>query len=93
MSEPLRVRVHKAMASGPEPVCGAIVEITREQPEYSTRKVDMWESDARFDSDSEAIEIGLWRSLPGGTYDRLLGRMLTRKATHFRVLHYQDGDK
>jgi hypothetical protein len=38
-----------------------------------------------FDSQAEAIEVALHDSLPGGTYDRLLGRMLARKATHFRV--------
>jgi hypothetical protein len=29
----------------------------------------------------------LYDTLPGGLYDRLLGEMLKRKATHFRVAH------
>jgi hypothetical protein len=41
--------------------------------------------DARFLEDARVIEKGLIESLPGGTYDRLLGLMLQRKASHFIV--------
>lgn len=36
-----------------------------------------------FEVDSEALYRALYRTLPGGTFDRLLGKMLARKASHF----------
>ena len=42
---------------------------------------------ATFEANAADLEDALYRSLPGGTYDRLLGRMLERKATHFVVSH------
>jgi len=43
-----------------------------------------------FEADAVTLEQTLYESLPGGTYDRLLARMLTRKATHFVVSHGPD---
>ncbi|MCE5209003.1 MAG: hypothetical protein LLG42_11925 [Chloroflexi bacterium] len=37
--------------------------------------------------DAVYLEKVLIDSLPGATYDRLLGHMLARKSTHFRVSH------
>lgn len=86
MSEPLRVRVCKAEPFPGDTVRGAIIEITREQDAYNYRD-DLAVIDAQFAADAEAIEDGLHNSLPGGTYDRLCGLLLARKATHFRVPH------
>lgn len=41
----------------------------------------------RFRADAVALEIALYGSLPGGTYNRLLLEMLSRKASHLRVAH------
>jgi len=40
-----------------------------------------------FELDAKQLEFALHESLPGGTYDRLLGLMLKRKASHFIVSH------
>jgi len=39
----------------------------------------------QFQFDAENLEIALINALPGGTYDRLLGAMLQRKASQFIV--------
>ena len=67
---------------------GLDVEITRifaeqEIPDFKTLE----EQDKFMQLEAESIEAALYNSLPGGTYDRLLGVMLQHKATHFRVAH------
>lgn len=48
---------------------------------------EFWkEAHHRFDKEAQMVHEGL-KSLPGGTYDRLLGLMLANKATHFNVAH------
>ena len=41
-----------------------------------------------YNCDAEMLETAVHESLPGGTYDRLLGMMLERKASHFAVAHF-----
>jgi len=78
--------------------CGETVEDVRidvnaELPTFDRRKepveLNAWleRVGAWYDEQARMIEEGLYESLPGGTYDRLLGRMLARKASHFRVRH------
>lgn len=43
------------------------------------------EAAATYEKDAKTIANVLFASLPGGTIDRLLVEMLTRKASHFRV--------
>jgi hypothetical protein len=43
-----------------------------------------------FDLQAYWIEKALFNSLPGGTYDHLLSKMLARKASHFVVSHKQE---
>lgn len=38
-----------------------------------------------FEDQATALETALHNALPGGTYDRLLGLMLKRRASHFLV--------
>jgi len=38
-----------------------------------------------FQDQAAALETALHNALPGGTYDRLLGLMLQRRASHFLV--------
>lgn len=45
----------------------------------------MGRAHAFYEEQARQIEEALHGSLPGGTYDRLLGLMLARKASHFRV--------
>lgn len=78
------VTISKAQAVGDQEVPDAHIHITGEQPEFGFRGgLAVW--GIYFDEQAEAIELALHGSLPGGTYDRLLGRMLLRKASHFRV--------
>lgn len=51
------------------------------------------EQDKAFEVEAEAIEKLLVAILPGGLYDRLLGHMLARQASHFLVSHVQDYPK
>ena len=43
--------------------------------------------DKQFMDQAKALEEALYKALPGGTYDRLCGLMLQRKAGHFIVSH------
>lgn len=45
-----------------------------------------------YDNQAQLIFDGLCGSLPGATLDRLLGKMLAYKASHFRVPSWKDGD-
>ncbi len=69
---------------GQQPVPGAVIRITQELPaEFE----DLEEAAAFYYDQAKELEITLSDSLPGGTYDRLLVRMLAHKASHFRVAH------
>ena len=72
-----------AMADeGGSPVEPVWIRITEKMPAFE----DLDALGIYFDEQAMALEQALINSLPGGVYDRLLGRMLTRKATHFRVI-------
>jgi hypothetical protein len=43
-----------------------------------------------YDKQAETLFVALRDSLPGGTLDRLLGKMLAYKASHFRVLSWAE---
>ena len=75
--------VYKAQATGDQVVEDAEIAITTTIP--TMQSLD--HTDALFCIDAGALESALYGSLPGGTYDRLLGKMLARKATHFVVSH------
>ena len=42
-------------------------------------------NDRQYETEGELLERVLHEHLPGGTYDRLLSRMLARRASHFVV--------
>ncbi len=42
-------------------------------------------SDKLFNDEAVSLETTLHNTLPGGTYDRLLQKMLERRASHFVV--------
>lgn len=77
-------RISTVVATNGEPV-----EIAIEQPirREVTDRITLDEQASVFAEHADVIEDALFRSLPGGLYDRLLGRMLQRKASHFIVSH------
>lgn len=76
--------ISKALpALGGGPVPDGHIEITAEIPGVA----DLQEWDAFCVNQARQIEYTLLASLPGETYDRLLGLMLARRASHFRVPH------
>ena len=59
------------------------IEVRARVPEFE----DIAKAGVFYDSEAAILEDVLYSTLPGGTYDRLLARMLARKSTHFRVAH------
>jgi hypothetical protein len=80
----MEVNIYKAQGHGEEIVEGVIVFIDQELPKQNERTL-LSVLDEMFSDQAEKLESALWRSLPGGTYDRLCGLMLKRKASHFVV--------
>lgn len=66
-----------------EPVESRHIVIEQEMPNFTL----LSEQDKVCDKEASSLENALYKSLPGATYDRLLGVMLERKASHFRVSH------
>jgi hypothetical protein len=75
---------YKAQATIPEePIEGMMIDINAEIP--NIKGLHEWEM--VMGKEAAALENALYFSLPGGIYDRLLGVMLERKSSHFRVAH------
>jgi hypothetical protein len=75
--------LHKAQPTGPQKIEPVTVVIAETIPEFKTlNDISLFAS-----TEANRLEQALYNSLPGATYDRLLGIMLERKATHFRVAH------
>jgi hypothetical protein len=70
-----------------EPVEGVEISITDEMPrmDISLEQLAEW-----FDVQAYWLEKTLFESLPGGTYDHLLSKMLARKSSHFVVSHRKE---
>lgn len=75
------IYIFKAQPSD-HPVEDVKIHIEEEAPDWN-----ITQQDKVFDVHAHLLENALYQSLPGGIYDRLLGKMLERKATHFRVSH------
>lgn len=71
------------------PAPDVTIQICAALPDFHV-ELDVW--DAFCDREAETIEDALISALPGGVYDRLLGLMLKRKASHFRVSHIKSSD-
>lgn len=76
------VYVYKAQPLGDQRVQSKTIHIEETFPTTSGIR----ESDALMMENADKLERAL-HSLPGGIYDRLLGLMLKRKASHFIVSH------
>jgi len=77
------VSIHKAQDIGSSKVESVTITFTEPIPDYQS----LPQTAEKFTA--EAAELGnvLCATLPGGTYDRLLGIMLAHKASHFIVSH------
>lgn len=75
-----------AFKAQPSPDVVPSVQILIEQEIPSTFS-GIQQQDFACDKNAQAIESALYGALPGGVYDRLLGWMLQRKASHFRVTY------
>lgn len=70
------------------PVEGVRINIKEQVPDFDSIE----EQDKAFSAQAKVLEDFMYQSLPGGLYDRLLGLMLSRKSTHFRVSHANRGE-
>lgn len=79
----------EAIGSNVNVATPVIIEVSRALFEDSPlRPSDSLEvHHAFFLKEAAEIEKALYESLPGGTYDRLVGLFLQRKASHFIVSH------
>jgi len=75
-----KINIHKASPIE-DPVPDLVIEVGRELP-YS---MNFLESGRLMMADAVKLEQALYGVLPGGTYDRLLGKLLERKSSHFIV--------
>ena len=87
MNDDRVITISKAEQIGTEQIKTARIHISRRVPRFD----ELEEQADYFTFEAKSIERALWHSLPGGTYDRLLGEMLQRKASHFIVAHGELG--
>lgn len=82
------MQIAKAQSTGDEEVKNITIEISDECPSFcDIPPANNWveRSENFFMEQARDLEEALYNSLPGGTYDRLLGLMLKRRASHFIV--------
>jgi hypothetical protein len=79
--------VKKAQPTGDQSIPDVVISVTQTLPQSAKDAMSLEQFGQLFDDQAKGIEGALYESLPGGTYDRLLGRMLLRKASHFIVSH------
>ena len=77
--------IHRAQPIGDETVKIRVIHIQETIPDCE----DIPEADTLLSLDANKLHEALYQSLPGGTYDRLLGLMLQKKASHFIVPHFE----
>lgn len=77
-------KIHRAQSDS-QPVTIVIDEQLPELERFGDEPLSEWlqRSAERFNKEGRRLEEALHCALPGGTYDRLLGYMLARKASHF----------
>ena len=87
------VHVHRAsMTAGQEipltriTINASIDEVVPTQDRRDQVEVPLWKAmEPVYDGEAEAIAQALHNALPGGTFDRLVAKLLLIKASHFRV--------
>ena len=80
MKEILIYKAQKSTGSGNEHVESMIISINKEQPIFDMNRT-IAEVNERFDHDAELIVNALINSLPQGTTDRVLAKLMMKKAT------------
>jgi len=82
---PVEIEVYKAQrfTQSDDECPNATLIMKEEIPNFKTPEA----TNIQFVGNATAIENVLWNTLPGGTYDRLLGLMLKRRASHFVIAH------
>lgn len=80
MPKSLNVSIHKAQGIGERIANDAHITITEEFPDCEDSC-----GIALHRAGAASIELVLWSTLPGGTYDRLFAKMVQRKASSLRV--------
>ena len=81
------LNIYKAQATGDKAVDDVQISISAAFPDMYRFEYPLKAAEALFSKEAECLEEALHASLPGGTYDHLLGKMLARKASHFVVSH------
>ena len=77
------INIYKAQHIGNEEVEDLQIVFNEELPIFES----IQQSGKDFIRQAIILEKLLLNTLPGGTYDRLLGLMLKRKSSHFIVTH------
>jgi hypothetical protein len=80
------MQIAKAQPVGDQQVNDINIDISFTCPDFEGDDC-IQRANAFFIDQASDLEEALYNSLPGGTYDRLLGIMLKRKSTHFIVSH------
>jgi len=79
---PTEINIYKAQGIANTEVPSATIIMETEIPARNLEAAD-----TLFLDDATTTESLLYNTLPGGTYDQLLGLMLKRKASHFIIAH------
>jgi hypothetical protein len=85
----ITVKAHRAGAIGEYHVPTVTIELNAEWPD--SRNESLPELTYRFSQEATDIAEALIQCLPGGVLDRLVGRLLAYKASHFVVNHETAG--
>ena len=81
-----QINVYKAQGRATRrEIDGQTIFITEPIPSPYEMDTPIEDADRIFERDAQKLEEALYGSLPGGTYSRLLGLMLKRRACHFVV--------
>lgn len=72
---------YKAQGIGDQQIDSAVIVLDVEMPRYES----IAESVQTFEADASALAKVLCETLPGGTLDRLIGKLLAKKATSLVV--------
>jgi len=81
----IEVSVHKASPIGKQQIENASILIAGNIEHEMPKDAELSAAGRVFDAEAEQIFIALRDSLPGGTMDRLVGKLLAYKASHFYV--------
>lgn len=94
MTSGITVRICKGEPLGDNQPETTTIIIDGTIPEFDYRPPNPFAEAGRFyDQQAQMLFDALSNSLPGGTLDRLLGKMLAYKASHFRVLSWTEEKK